>query len=291
MNKKYKIFLMPKIDNSGQVLLIVTILLTIMLGIGLSISNQTLSSIFRTSQSDSFQKVTAAAEGGLEKYLLLSDSALKNLVNNTNLVVNYNDSNLNANTKAVVTITPIDAQTPLVFDEVAVGQVATFYFADDFSRVGDYSGSSCIKISFEDPSPDYMLNVVVRNYSPTNFIATSLDKTYDATNSNQFKMQKYVIKDGSFQGSASPVPCGGGAYSFDGAAMMRIHPLTTTLKNIKVEVVDENLTIDLKKVTQGYKIVSTGSFISGDDKTTRVITARKFLDSPANVFDFTGFLE
>lgn len=282
---------MPKINNSGQVLLIVTILLTIMLGIGLSISNQTISSIFRTSQSDSFQKVTAAAEGGIEKYLLLSDAQLKSLVNNTDLVVKYNDTNLNSNTKAVVSIDPIDAQTPLVFDEVAVGQVATFYFADDFSNVTNISASSCIKISFPEPSPNYMLNVVVRNYSPTTFIPTSTDKTYDATNSNQFKMEKYVVKDGSFVGSASPVPCSGGAFRFDGTAMIRIHPLNTTLKNVTIEVIDENLPIDLKKVTQGYKIVSTGSFISGDDKTTRIITAKKFLDSPANVFDFTGFLE
>ena len=277
---------MPKINDSGQVLLIVTILLTIMLGVGLSISNQTLSSIFRTSQSDSFQKVTAAAEGGLEKYLLLSDSELKNLVGKTDILVDFPESK----TKAVLSIQPINSESPLIFDEVAVGQVATYYFSDDLSNKSSFNAFSCIKITFQDDNPSYILNIIEQNPSPQNFIPTSIDPNYDATNSNEYKMEKYLVKNGSFV-DASPVKCGDNSYSINGAAMLRIHPLTTTLKNIKIEVVSENLTIDLKKVTQGYKIISTGSFSSGDDKTLRKITASKFLDSPANVFDYTGFLD
>ncbi|NBO22673.1 hypothetical protein EBU94_04950, partial [bacterium] len=72
-----------KNDNSGQVLLFVTVLLAIILGAGLSISANTLSAITRTSQTDSFQKVTAAAEGGLERFLMKTDMALATDVGKT----------------------------------------------------------------------------------------------------------------------------------------------------------------------------------------------------------------
>lgn len=292
MNKKYKIILMPKIDNSGQVLLIVTVLLTILIGVGLSISNQTLSSIFRTSQTDSFQKVTAAAEGGLEKYLLLSDNELKAKITDQNISLTFPT----ANTKAVINIAPINADnadSSIVFDEVEVGQVATFYFADNLNAFDSYNAATCIKISMDSSNTqDYLLNAIVLNNNPIQpFTPTNALETYDATNSNRYKMQKYLIKGGTYADSIKPTPCDGSGISLQGAAMLRIHPLKSALKNLKIQVSSSNLGYDLKKVTQGYKIISTGSFISGDDKTTRKITAKKFLDSPANVFDFTGFLD
>lgn len=280
---------MPKINNSGQVLLIITIALATLLGIGISVSNQTLSSISRTSQTDSIQKVTAAAEGGLEKYMLLSDSVLSTRVSDTNLVVTFQQSNTRA--KITVANMTTNQNSGLTFPEVAVGQVANFYFSNDLSTQTFSGQKTCLKITTDTPNPDFMMNVIVKNPTVTAFQPTTQAATpnYDATTSNQYLMEKYINKDGSFV-TSNPESCGTNSYRFTNAALLRIHPLTETLKNLKIEIEDSDIS-NLSSVRQGFIITSTGEFSTGDDKTTRKITASKFLDSPSHVFDYTAFID
>jgi hypothetical protein len=295
MNKKDILILMPKLNDSGQVLLIVTIALATLLGVGLSVSNQTLSSISRTSQTDSLQKVTAAAEGGLEKYLLLTDSVLLSRVANSNLVENFNASNTRARI-AVENVFPGD--TGIIYPELAPGQVANFFFSNDLSNQNlsnqIFSGQkTCLKISTQPTSPSFMLNVVVKNPAVSIFQPTTpaTIENYDATTSNQYLMEKYIYSNGSFEG-VSPESCGTdtNSYRFTNAALLRIHPLSQTLNNLKIEIVDSDIG-NLSQVRQGFKITSTGEFISGSDATTRKIVATKFLDAPSYVFDYTGFID
>jgi len=288
MNKKYIIILMPKLNNSGQVLLIVTIALATLLGIGISVSNQTLSSISRTSQTDSLQKVTAAAEGGLEKYLLLTDNALVNLIGNNNIVENFSQSN----TRAKVSVANMTASNNgLTFPEVAVGQVANFYFSNDLTTQTFSGQKTCLKITTDTPNADFMMNVVVKNTNVTTFQPTTPAAVvnYDASTSNQFLMEKYVNKGGSFV-TVSPESCGTNSYRFTNAALLRIHPLKQSLKNLKVEIINSDIS-NLSSVRQGFILTSIGEFASGDDKSTRKITASKYLDSPSQVFDFTAFID
>jgi len=288
MNKKYKIVVMPKINNSGQILLIVTVSLAILLGIGLSISNQTLSSISRTSRTDSLQKVTAAAEGGLEKYLLLPDNQLEAKVSANSSVEAFPASN----TRALLVVERITGSGGLTFPEVGVGQVANFWFSNN-PATQQFSGQeTCLKITADNGNSAYMLNVVVKNTNQSQFSRlTPFNAVYDATSSNEYFLEKYVRENGSFI-SPAPVSCGTdrNSFLFKNAALVRIHPLKESIVNLKIEVVNSTVS-GLENVTQGYKITSTGEFSSGDDKTTRKITASKFLDAPANVFDFTAFLD
>jgi hypothetical protein len=277
---------LKKIDNQGQVLLIVVISLAILLGIGLSISSGTLSSITRTSRTDSLQKVTAAAEGGLESYLLKTDSQLAQVAGATTTSQDYNESN----TKATISVSKVTAgDTGITFDTLDPGEVATFYFAEDPSTVTKTGKISCIKISTDTLSPEYMLNVVVRNPNTPAVFRSVSAVNYDAATTNNFLMEKYIYSGNGFAKSISPAPCNGG-YQFTDAALLRIHPLTKSLANLKIDVVSST-DANLKNVTQGYRITSKGQFISGGDATVRTIDAVKYLDSPSNMFDYAAFVD
>ena len=279
---------LKKIDNQGQVLLIVVISLAILLGVGLSISSGTLSSITRTSRTDSLQKVTAAAEGGLESYLLKTDSQLAQVAGAATTSQDYNESN----TKATISVSKVTAgDTGITFDTLDPGEVATFYFAEDPSTVTKTGKISCIKISTDTLSPEYMLNVVVRNPNTPAVFRSVSAVNYNAATTNNFLMEKYIYSGNGFAKSISPATTGcTSGYQFTDAALLRIHPLTKSLANLTIDVVsstDENLI----NVTQGYRITSKGQFISGGDATVRTIDAVKYLDSPSNMFDYAAFVD
>ncbi len=277
-----------KINNQGQVLLIVVISLAVLLGVGLSISSGTLSSITRTSRTDSLQKVTAAAEGGLESYLLKTDDQLKQVLasSSSTATQSYNESD----TKAIITVSKVTAgDTGITFDTLDPGEVATFYFADDPSAVTKAGKTACIKISTDTPNPEYILNVIVKNPNTLATFKSVSDIDYDATTTNNFLMEKYIYSGTGFVRSVSPTSCTGG-YQFTDAALLRIHPLTKSLSNLVISVVTSSDT-GLKNITQGYRIVSKGEFISAGDATVRTIDAVKYLDSPSNMFDYAAFVD
>jgi hypothetical protein len=275
-----------KIDNQGQVLLIVVISLAILLGVGLSISSGTLSSITRTSRTDSLQKVTAAAEGGLETYLLKTDSQLAQVAGASSTTQSYTDSN----TKSTISVSKVTAgDAGITFDTLDPGEVATFYFADDPSAVTKSNKTACIKISTDTASPDYILNVIVKNPNALVAFKTYTNIGYDATTTNNFIMEKYVYSGTGFVNSVSPTACTGG-YLFTDAAVLRVHPLTKSLSNLNISVVSSSDT-NLKNITQGYRIISKGEFISGGDATVRTIDAVKYLDSPSNMLDYAAFVD
>ena len=84
-----------------------------------------------------------------------------------------------------------------------------------------------------------MLNAVVRNSTVTAFSSASKDITYDATKSNKYLMEKYIVKEGSMT-SPSPTSCSGG-YEFTNVAMLRIHPVNGTINNLKIEILNSNI--------------------------------------------------
>ncbi len=278
-----------KINNQGQVLLIVVISLAVLLGVGLSISSGTLSSITRTSRTDSLQKVTAAAEGGLESYLLKTDDQLKQVLSSSSSTATQTYPE--ANTKATIVVSEVTAgDNGITFDTLDTGEVATFYFAENPSTVRNTGKISCIKISTNTPDPVYMLNVVVKNPNPQAVFRSVSDFNYDATTTNNFLMEKYIYSGNGFVKSVGPTSCEDGGYRFTDAVLLRIHPLTKSLANLTIDVVSSTDT-NLKNVTQGYRITSKGQFIGGGDATARTIEAVKYLDSPSNMFDYAAFVD
>ena len=103
--------------------------------------------------------------------------------------------------------------------------------------------------------------------------------------------RKYIYKNGSWANSVVPEDCGStNSYRFKNAVVLRIHPLSETLNNLKISVLNSNIP-NFSNIRQGFTIVSVGEFYDADDKTTRRITASKFLDSPSYVFDYTAFID
>ena len=283
-----------KINNRGQVLLIVVIALAILLGVGLNISSGTISSITRTSRTDSLQKVTSAAEGGLESYLLKTDSLLSGEVGKAPAVLSYSTSK----TSSIVTVSKVVASDGLIFDTLDPGEVATFYFADDPTTITKTGKVTCIQITADGtPVPDFMLDVVVRNPNATiayksinlTVAATKIPASYDATQSNNFLTEKYLWSAGAYS-KISPASCGSNSYQFTDAALLRLHPISDPISNLKITLVSSTDT-NLKNVVQGYKIVSVGKFSGTGDATTRTIEAIKYLDAPSNAFDYAAFLD
>lgn len=276
---------MPQINNSGQVLLIITVSLAILLGIGLSISNQTLSTILRTGQTDSLQKVTAAAEAGIERYMLYTDTQLINLVAPTNLIEKFASSNTQSDMD-VADYTFNNSNSTISFPEVGINQVATLYFSNNITA--PQSGRVCLKITTSNPSPNILVNAIVSNPTVQDFNALAgagstgtirQSYTSDATTTNFFRTQKINITTQTVSNQC-----------FDNLVVLRFNPLKSSIKNLTITLNSSTIS-NVGNVRQGFIITSIGKFISGDDKTTRKITAVKFLDSPSNVFDYTAFMD
>jgi len=64
-------------NQKGQTLLFVVVAMTIALSIGINASVRTLTSLSRTSRTDTASRALAAAEGGVERYLALSSRELE----------------------------------------------------------------------------------------------------------------------------------------------------------------------------------------------------------------------
>jgi len=72
-----------KINEKGQALLFVVVTMAVALAIGVGVSLRTLSSISRTTTSDTSSRVLAAAEGGAERFLSMSYTELSNAASGT----------------------------------------------------------------------------------------------------------------------------------------------------------------------------------------------------------------
>lgn len=109
------------INSKGQALLTVIVAMTIALSIGIGVAVRTLSSTRRTSDTDTYSRVVAVAEGGAESFLLKSLPELAVLSGTCNevatqsttvpadCIINFNPpsgSNDVISSKAVVTVKP-----------------------------------------------------------------------------------------------------------------------------------------------------------------------------------------
>jgi len=70
-------------NRKGQIILFAVVGVTIALAIGVAVASNNLSSLSRVSRSDTSERAFAAAEGGIEKLLLLSGSELDGIANLT----------------------------------------------------------------------------------------------------------------------------------------------------------------------------------------------------------------
>jgi len=131
-------------QQEGQALLFVIVALTVALSVGVSTSLRTLSTVSRTSTTDTSARVLSAAEGGIEKFLAYSSLQLDNYKSicttldenpDSRCIVNFEVSeNDNISTRAVVKV-----------EDYILPQDGTYYNSIDAGRtfsldLGDYTG-------------------------------------------------------------------------------------------------------------------------------------------------------
>lgn len=297
-----------KNNNSGQVLLIVVVALAVTLGVGLGITSRNTSSLRRTSNLDSFQKVTAAAEGALEKYLLKNDTDLAaevweyNPLDPTAVSSPQEILFVGSNTKAVVLVEKLKAgETGMVYEKIKPSETVSF-LTTEFSSFGPSNPASSVCLRFEalPATVTYMINVITSNPSPytasglpytnetfpTDTPAMKTAAAADRQLSNAFRNESYLGSGSSLNTPATTCPNG---YRFTNVTMVRIQPLSGEISQLTVKVNDT--TSKVKSITQGFKISSRGAFIDSVDKTTRTVEAYKYLDTPSGIYDYAVFLD
>ena len=294
-----KIKMKNKINNQGQVLLIVIVAMAITLGVGLGITSRSTDSLKRTGNLDSLQKVTAAAEGGLEKYLLKNDSELESLVLNPSP---SGESVVFANgTTSLITINTMSAgELGMNYEKIKVGESVAF-LTTEFSAATSVAGlvpsNTCVSLTVNPPTTSYLLTVITSNpnvnlnYFPVENPAETVASPVDKTDTNEYKSENYLWKNGGFDG-ASPATCnssGFQGYSLTNSYMLRFQPLSNEVTNLNIK----SNTPAVKKIIQGFKLVSQGKFTAdfSSDKTTRTIEAYKYLDTSSPIFDYALFLD
>jgi len=96
---------MPRRNESGQALIFVVATMTVALAVGVGVSLRNLSSISRTSRSDTAARAQAAAEGGAENILARDESELSSLADSGTLETIQFNPTTNDNITAVAEVT------------------------------------------------------------------------------------------------------------------------------------------------------------------------------------------
>ncbi len=111
-------------NNKGQVLLFVAVSMVIALGIGLSTSERTISSLFRTSETDTSARALAAAEAGAENVLRRGFSDLESAIGSS-ITVDIPYPTPGASARAVVQVSETPSKSPVTgpLDNLRVKQL------------------------------------------------------------------------------------------------------------------------------------------------------------------------
>ncbi|NBO17585.1 MAG: hypothetical protein EBV07_01720, partial [Proteobacteria bacterium] len=277
-------------NNQGQVLLIVIVAMAITLGVGLGITSRSTESLKRTGNLDSLQKVTAAAEGGLEKYLMKNDTQLEELATGTSALEPLDFSN---GTTSIITINTLAAGiNGMNYEKIKVSESVVFLtteFSAASSTLGLVPANTCLNLTVVPANSSYMLTVITSN--PTvnlNYAGVEYPSAVgavpdplnpappqDKTETNEFRQENYLVRAGSFDAPA-PASCsfnGLQGISLTNSYMIRVQALSNEITSLTIK----SNTPSVQKVIQGYKLVSKGQFKEdfSSDKTTRTIEAFK----------------
>lgn len=287
-------------NNSGQVLLIVILLMSIALGLSLGITSRITSSISRTSTLDSFQKVTAAAEAGIELELNKSDSQI--FASPTARKYTFPASG----TTSDITISRLTSPSSgfFIFENILPGETVTYNLVD-FTTISPiasgFSNSVATNVGLIFSAPvgvPYMVSVISFNPSPTAFssASTSLNTSNVLSgnnNSGSFTTSNYLYNGSTWSGSDFPS-------SLSNPVMIRIKALNSEIPSFGVRInsasrvsgsIITNMESSIRAIPQGALITSVGKFTQAGDPTNRTIEAYKYLDTPASFFDYGGYID
>lgn len=264
-----------KIDNEkGQVLLFVTVVMTIALSVGAAISTRTLSSISRVANIDTSNKVLSAAESAIEQYLIKEISDLKELSdNNTTETVFFDDTDTNISTKAQVSVEEYklnnQEQNSIIFN-LETGNIKEV-------NLSSYNSSLDLCWYNDDSAISY-------NIYKNSGIS---EKNILVTQSSSVRNQISKIDEGSYDNTIDPSAAGCTTINVESESLgIRIKAL---YNNTKVAIFPDN--VDSFPV-QGYKITAVGT-LEEEGKTTasRTVVAYRSLNYLSSAFDYTFYTQ
>lgn len=260
-------------NQTGQALLFVVVAMTIALAVAISASVRTISSLSRTSRTDTASRALSAAEGGLERYLQASVEDLQRAIRNNTCVSSASDGEYDHQTNTC-TITFASSGDPIrsqarVSIEPYEPKIYLFEARQDEVREVNLDGfnRSEIKICWNG-KPASALTYFL--YNKGNNDATTHGGIY---NSSSGKIPSSPFTQTGFTAA------GGGVAGYDACQVVDIANQAYGLRilsvggdsEVRITSNHNNINQMIQLPLQGFKIISEGR-ITEDD---RIVASRR----------------
>ena len=304
----------------GQVLLFVLVATTIALVVGTAVANRSISSSARVTSADTYTRASAAAEGGIERLLTLSDTQLGvlasgansgNLSDATCSAANMFNSGATASSdgKACVFTFSTGATGPgVIFSEATVGAQTFNHNGADEEYWFNLAPNMVKEVNLDGFTAAGCPNIRICWDNPKAAIyAISYEKCTTASDPNcDVKRDGYRPNSPDFSVSSTDLPAAGftsvginptyNKYCTNPDDVLVSNAYGLRVKVLydraKVSVISTCSGVGLMLPTQGYKLISKGSLVS--DKTiqaTKTIVAYKSKSYMPSVFDYAVYTE
>ncbi|KKS16910.1 MAG: hypothetical protein UU77_C0010G0031 [candidate division WWE3 bacterium GW2011_GWC1_41_7] len=283
----------------GQALLFVIVAMTVALAVGVNVSLRTLSSVSRTAQSDTSERVLAAAEGGAESFIKLSVGQLEAISDafDTDTVADY----LCDDAGDDVSYDPIRKECLINYTGLGLDNVD----AKAYVRVDEYPVVTGVNRGYEFRLEQDTLTEVAVVSSTVQFCfsleGAAGDIIYMFYGSNQLKGRggfttgfvqtqpnqiDYSVSGFTFVNSANSPSARGYTYcrNINVPAAAKALRLRAVGGDIKVGVFNPSLPV------QGYQVTSTGELVQdGVVQISRQVRVFKSYSYLPGIFDFGIF--
>ncbi len=292
MNKKHSYIK----NEQGQALLFVIVALTVAMAIGMSVSTRTISSVRRSTNTDTSSRVYSAAEGGVEWFLNQPTTVLNALsdgdnsggsecpigtesdeTNDAACVINYSSATGdNIRSRATVTVSTFTYNNP-------AGSTNHYWFYVDSGAVkevvlgGTYNGNMRVCWSSQDTTitPD----IYYSYYNNTGVIKKAILKNQSNPNANTGSTSATIIADPSSYADLDFTDCASVSIP-NGARGIRFKALYAPAK---VGVFEDGDSLPV----QGYTISSTGELFENEViKTVKKLRVYRSFQYLPSVFDY-----
>lgn len=273
--------------QQGQVLLFVIVALTIAMAVGIGASVRTLSTLQRISQTDTSSKVTAAAEGGAERFVQLSTTDLNSASSGTCPSGTTSESGacvVQFDPAPGDTITPRALVTVSTFSSNKTQPTRYEFYIEKNSvkelNLEGYSKSS-LKLCWTPDNPVQNTNLYYYAYSST---GVDLKGGIDAGS---------VADNYSVTGFTNP-DSGESGYQFCKTISSSVLQNAIGLRIRSIGGVTRVAALESSLPTQGFKITSVGELLQdGSIKSTKKVVVYKSYPyaTSSGILDFSIYSE
>ncbi|EKE00455.1 MAG: hypothetical protein ACD_22C00018G0005 [uncultured bacterium] len=276
------------VNSKGQTLVFVIVAMTIALALGISVSVRTISSLSRTSRTDTFVRVQAAAEGGAERFLLLPNGVLSEGVSQDEcegLDLTY------SNGECIVTFPPVDVADKISSRaRVLVSEFSTNTDNDtykmniekDTTSEVNVDGITEVKICWQPPE--------VATSPITGFYYILYSASDDMDEAIVLNKGGVIQTDnGDYKGFSTP-----DSQTENPSTYCKEDIDVTGASALRIRSIGENLSIEVSSTgsgdmpLQGYLIESTGELLQeGGVAVSKKVSVYKSYPFLPGVFDFS----